>query len=131
MPEEALPIRGQADVEHVRRVARASALAAGATPEQAAEWMLVASELATNLLRHAASGGSISCSAVEEPRRALVIQCHDAGPGIASVSAAMTEGFTTAGGLGGGLSTIKRFSDDLKIESSTNGTEITVQKWLS
>ena len=131
MTEDWLPIRGQVDVEHIRRVAHQSATAFGSTGDQAAEWTLVASELATNLLRHTPAGGSIRCYAVEQPRRALIIQCDDAGPGIGNVTDAMVEGFTTAHGLGGGLSTIERFSDDLQIETSGSGTQITVTKWLS
>jgi len=127
---EWLSISSQSDVEQVRRVARETALAAGLNAEIAAEWTLVASELATNLLRHTPLGGSMKCLIADEPRSALIIYCQDAGPGIASVSAAMVEGFTTASGLGGGLATVQRFSDDLQIDTSPEGTLITVKRWL-
>ena len=96
----------------------------------AAEWSLVATELATNLLRHATDGGSMATGIVEEPRRALVIRCRDTGPGITSVSDAMREGFTTGSGLGGGLPTVEHFSDSVEIDTSPTGTTIVVTRWL-
>ena len=130
MPVEWLSITTKADVERVRRIARETARAAGLDAERAAEWTLVASELATNLVRHTPLGGSMRCFLDKESRPALIIQCQDAGPGIASVTEAMVEGFTTASGLGGGLATVERFSDDLQIDTSPEGTLITVKRWL-
>ena len=123
-------INGQVDVERARREARDSARGAGLSSESTAEWTLVASELATNLLRHTPLGGTLRCYVEDEPRRSLVIQAGDEGPGIASVSDAMVEGYSTASGLGGGLPTVKRFSDDLQIETSPKGTLITVRRWF-
>jgi serine/threonine-protein kinase RsbT len=123
-------IRQRADVELFRRLTRDAAREAGLSDEHAAEWALVASELATNLLRHATDGGSMAITRVVEPRRALVIQCRDTGPGITSVSDAMREGFTTGSGLGGGLPTVERFSDSVEIDTSPTGTTIVVTRWL-
>jgi anti-sigma regulatory factor (Ser/Thr protein kinase) len=127
--ETRLEIRQQADVELARRRARASALEAGQNEQQAAEWSLVASELATNLVRHA-KGGTLEFATVRDERAALVIESADDGPGIPDVAQAMTDGFSTGGTLGGGLPAVRRLSDDVQIESSPSGTSIVVRRWL-
>jgi serine/threonine-protein kinase RsbT len=129
-PETRLPIRQQVDVELARRRARQSAIEAGLTIEQAAEWSLVASELATNLMRYA-RGGSLAIGIEREQRASLVIDSEDEGPGIANIAEAMTEGFSTGGSLGGGLTTVSHFSDDVRIDTSPSGTSILVRRWLS
>lgn len=58
----------------------------------------------------------------------------DRGPGIKDISLAMTEGYSTASnqvrelgfGAGMGLPNIRRCSDDMKIESSEDGTILTM-----
>jgi len=42
----------------------------------------------------------------------------DNGPGIAGIKTAMTDGYTTGGGLGLGLSDTKRLSNEFSIESA-------------
>ena len=125
-----ITVQSQSDVEEARRAAKQSARESYLDAERAEEWILVASELASNLLFHA-RGGELNFSTTEDPRRALVLECWDTGPGIADLTSAMRDGYSTRGGLGGGLSTIRDFSDDLSIESSEAGTRITVKKWLS
>jgi serine/threonine-protein kinase RsbT len=92
---------------------------------------LVASELATNLLRHTPHGGEISLARLEGTASALVLKSEDHGPGIADVAAALRDGFSTAHGLGGGLPTVRRFSDELEIETTPDGTSITVRRRLT
>ena len=54
----------------------------------------------------------------------------DEGPGIADIEMALTQGFTTGGGLGMGLPGAKRLMDEMVIESSPGlGTTVIVRKW--
>ncbi len=54
----------------------------------------------------------------------------DQGPGIADIAQALTDGYTSGGGLGLGLGGAKRLSDEFHIESSPgNGTRVTIVRW--
>ncbi|HEV7923613.1 MAG TPA: ATP-binding protein, partial [Thermoanaerobaculia bacterium] len=68
---------------------------------------LVATELATNLIKHA-GGGSIAFASDEEQPHMLSVISMDKGPGIANVTGAMRDGFSTAGSHGNGLGAIQR-----------------------
>jgi serine/threonine-protein kinase RsbT len=126
---ESLPIESQSNVETARRTVRRLADEAGLSEREIEEAVIVVSELATNLLRHAASG-VITVSAIREERRnGLFVESHDRGPGIPDVDLAMRDGYSSAGGIGGGLGAVQRLSDTCSISSGPDGTRITVRKW--
>ena len=51
--------------------------------------------------------------------------------GITDVDEALTEGFSTSGGMGMGLPGTRRLVDDMSIESDPGkGTVVKVRKWL-
>jgi serine/threonine-protein kinase RsbT len=89
-----------------------------------------ASELARNTLVYG-GGGSVEVTIVDNGRRKGVqIVFADSGPGIADLDLAMTDGYTSGGGLGLGLSGSRRLVDEFQIETSAEtGTRITVTKW--
>jgi serine/threonine-protein kinase RsbT len=70
-------------------------------------------------------------SRVENGRRpGIRIVFADQGPGIADLDLAFTDGYTTGGGLGLGLSGARRLVDEFDIETAPGqGTSITVTKW--
>ena len=73
------------------------------------------SEIARNTIVH---GGGGEMSIYLEPRRKiLTIVCWDKGPGIADLDLAMTEGYTSGGGLGRGLSGAKRLASNFEIRT--------------
>lgn len=78
---------------------------------------IVASEIAKNLARHA-KDGTVVVQAIrqrDEPR--LEFLAWDRGPGIENISAAMVDGYSTAGSLGHGMGAISRLSNELSIDS--------------
>lgn len=87
-------------------------------------------EAEINMIIHS-YGGKMK---VEMDETNIVITCADTGPGIPDVSLAMTEGYSTARqtvremgfGAGMGLPNINRNSDNMKIETSPEGTTITM-----
>ncbi|MFL5760067.1 MAG: ATP-binding protein [Thermomicrobiales bacterium] len=124
-------IDGQADVERARREVRRLALALGFGRDPAEEVTIAASELATNLLKYAV-GGRIGVAPISGPRgTGILIESKDDGPGIGDVSAALLDGQSTGGGLGGGLPGVRRLMDEVEIESNQSGTRITARKWLT
>ena len=88
-------------------------------------------EAEINMVIHA-GGGSAD---VEVSPEKIVLVLKDTGPGIADINLAMSEGYSTAPdnirslgfGAGMGLPNIKRYSDELKIDSELGkGTTLTI-----
>ncbi|HEX7809679.1 MAG TPA: SpoIIE family protein phosphatase [Thermoanaerobaculia bacterium] len=95
------------EVAASRRIATQRAESMGLSATAAGKAALVATELATNLIKHG-SGGSILFGAVDEPRNALIIGAFDRGRGISNIPRAMEDGYSTAGSPGTGLGAIMR-----------------------
>ncbi|HET8629507.1 MAG TPA: ATP-binding protein [Thermomicrobiales bacterium] len=125
--ETRLAVRGQADVERARREARALAGALGFPTVATEELVLAVSELATNLVRHARDG-ALTLRALSS-LAGVEVESRDAGPGIADVAAALRDGYSTAGGLGGGLGGVRRLMDDFEVATGPAGTRIVARKW--
>jgi serine/threonine-protein kinase RsbT len=118
------------DVDRSRRAARALATTLRFPAESIEGIVLAVSELATNLVRYAHEG-SIRLGPVEGPRGwGLQIESRDTGPGIADITLALQDGFSTGGGLGRGLPAVRRLMDDFVIDSLPSGTTIVAQRWL-
>lgn len=63
-------------------------------------------------------------------RPGLRLVFTDEGPGIPDIDQALTEGWSTAGGLGLGLSGSRRLVDEFDLVSAPGeGTRVTVTKW--
>ena len=64
------------------------------------------------------------------PRPGLRVVARDTGPGIADVSRAMTDGYSTYHGLGLGLPGARRLMDEFEVATERGrGTTITMTKW--
>jgi len=123
-------IVAEVDVERIRREARALATYAGFGRPDAEAILLAVSELATNLVRYA-PGGELVVSIVSEANGlGILIQSSDPGPGIADVELALRDGYSTSGGLGSGLPSVRRLMDDFTIVTGPSGTSIETHKWL-
>lgn len=90
------------------------------------------SELASNLFFHANQGGVISLTGIKKEKRVgIEVVSEDDGPGIEDVPLAMRDGYTTRGGLGGGLPSVRRLMDEFEITSKPGvGTRIVARKWM-
>lgn len=97
-----------------------------------AEVLTIISELGYNLFFHTESGGKICVEHLfKYNRRGIMIESTDSGPGIKNIDLCMQDGFSTNGGLGGGLPGIKRLSDEFYIESYMGGTRVKCVKWFN
>jgi len=104
-----IPVTGLDQVGQARRAAHHAAAAAGLMAETAGVVALIATELATNLARHAQQGALMIRSMDTDDRRVGVeLVAVDKGPGIRDIGRAMRDGFSTAGSAGKGLSAITR-----------------------
>ena len=60
----------------------------------------------------------------------LRIAFCDKGPGIPDVQLALTDGYTSGGGLGHGLGGARRLVDDFDIRTAVGqGTTVTIARW--
>ena len=89
------------------------------------------SEVARNILIYAKHGEIILRQVKEGQRNGILIIAQDNGPGIADVSLAMQDGYSTRKGLGLGLPGTKRLMDEFEIYSEIEiGTTVKIKKWL-
>lgn len=90
------------------------------------------SELVRNMLRYA-NGGDVLIEIVSRGRDTGVrLTFKDEGPGIADISQAMKDGFSTGKSLGLGLPGTKRLVNEFDIKSEPGkGTKITIIKWAN
>ncbi|GAB3153096.1 anti-sigma regulatory factor [Microbispora hainanensis] len=125
-----LPIATNGDVVVVRQQTRTLAAEIGLSLVDQTKIVTAASELARNALVHA-GGGRVVIEVLEGGRRpGLRLVFTDEGPGIPDIEQALTEGWSTAGGLGLGLSGSRRLVDEFDLVSAPGeGTSVTVTKW--
>jgi anti-sigma regulatory factor (Ser/Thr protein kinase) len=93
------------------------------------EIALVATELATNLVKHGRGGHILVQSLPRNGHSGLGIMSVDKGPGIADVTKALAGGYSTAGTMGGGLGAIQRVPDLFDFYSSGSGTVVCAEFW--
>ncbi|TDC96036.1 SpoIIE family protein phosphatase [Actinomadura sp. 7K507] len=89
----------------------------GFAGERLGQVQLVASESATNLVKHAEKGELLVRIVRRGRTAALEIVCLDHGPGIADVSRSRLGGYSTSGTLGLGLGAIERLADQSGLHS--------------
>ncbi|BFO17678.1 hypothetical protein SHKM778_40660 [Streptomyces sp. KM77-8] len=118
-----VPVQDSTRVRDVRVAAEEAAAEAGLDDRRTAAAALVATELATNLLKYA-QAGEVIVEVVDppvlregRPDRVVQITALDHGPGIADVAGALRDGFTTTRSLGAGLGTCRRIADDFGLHS--------------
>ena len=127
---ETLPVREASDILLVRQVVRECATALGFSVLDRTKLLTAASELARNTLIHGGGGTMRLETFVENDRRGLRLTFEDKGPGIADLEQAMTNGFTTKGGMGLGLGGSKRLVDEFEVVSRVGeGTRVTATRW--
>jgi anti-sigma regulatory factor (Ser/Thr protein kinase) len=101
-----IPVREEGEVGTARRRAVQMASNAGLDEVKAGNVAIIASEAATNLVKHG-SGGEVL---LRELVCALEIVAIDKGKGMRDVSACLADGFSSAGTAGNGLGAIRRLS---------------------
>ncbi|WP_037677421.1 anti-sigma regulatory factor [Streptomyces griseus] len=125
-----LPIGSDADLAWVRQEVRQAAAELGFSLVQQTKLVTAASELARNTLVHG-GGGQVDITPLRHgPRRGLRLSFTDDGPGIRDLDLAMTDGYTSGGGLGLGLSGAKRLVQEFAVDTEPGrGTTVTVVAW--
>ncbi|HLM65219.1 MAG TPA: ATP-binding SpoIIE family protein phosphatase [Acidimicrobiales bacterium] len=117
-------------VGRARRAAMGLASRLGFDEDRSGEVGLAATELATNLHRHAAAG-SVALRVRRSSRQAAVeLVVTDAGPGIDDLDAVMADGHSSAGTLGVGLGVVRRLATSYDAHSVPGrGTVVVATFW--
>ncbi|MFF3203532.1 anti-sigma regulatory factor [Streptomyces sp. NPDC002962] len=130
--EARLPIRSDLDLVWVRQHVRQAAAALGFGLVDQTKLVTAASELARNTLVYG-GGGEMAAEHVCDGRTdGLRLMFRDQGPGIADPERALSDGYTSGGGLGLGLGGARRLVHDFSLDSTPGvGTTVTVTSWAA
>lgn len=125
-----LPLRTDEHVVALRRTVREMALAIKLSLVDQTKLVTAASELARNTIKYGGGGEAHVLERDDGLRRGVQLLFADDGPGIADTELALTDGYTTGGGLGLGLSGARRLVDEFALDSRPGeGTVVSILKW--
>jgi len=125
-----LPLKTDEDVVRLRKSVRDNLIALGFSLIEQTKMVTAASELARNTLKYGGGGEAQLILLSDFDRRGLKLNFVDQGPGIADIELALTDGYTSGGGLGLGLSGAKKLADEFELNSQPgHGTTVTIIKW--
>lgn len=127
---ESLPIRAPEDIVAVRQAVRRESVALGFGLVDQTKFVTAASELARNTLDHGGGGGCRIELIRNGIKNGIRLVFEDEGPGISNIELALTDGYTSANGMGLGLSGAKRLSHEFEIDSEPGkGTKVAITRW--
>lgn len=123
-------IRQEQHVVLARQTARKVATECGMRLIDQTKLVTAVSELARNTMVYG-GGGDMEWQVLEDAGRVgLRLKFSDNGPGIPDIRLAMTDGWTSGGGLGLGLSGAKRLVEEFELDTAPGeGTRITITRW--
>lgn len=124
-------VEEQSQIADGRRVARQMAQNLGFDENVTERIAIVATELCTNLLKHA-GGGEILVQTAEEDGTAapgLEILALDKGPGIGNLDQALRDGYSTGGTPGHGLGAIVRLATASDFYSEPGRGAAVLARW--
>jgi signal transduction histidine kinase len=119
----------EGDIIAARQRAREIAALLGFEAQDQTRIATAVSEIARNAATYG-GGGRVEFQAVMAPRPGLSVVVRDSGPGIDAVDRVLDGRFSSATGMGVGLSGTRRLMDDFEVETSGSGTVVTFGKAL-
>lgn len=119
-----IPIRGEADMNHARMLARETCKLVALRGYQAQKVVTAVSELARNIARYAGSGRIRFC--VDTNTEHIIITAEDEGPGISNLDEILSGSYRSRTGLGRGLLGSRDLADHFDIRTSSSGTVVKI-----
>jgi serine/threonine-protein kinase RsbT len=125
-----LPLRNEHDIVLGRQTVRRLAQEQAFSLVDQTKLVTAASELARNALIYG-GGGFLKWEVLRDGMKSGVrLAFEDAGPGIANLDLALTDGWSSGTGLGLGLTGARRLVNEFDIQSTVgSGTRVTVTRW--
>ena len=125
-----LPLATDEHVVALRRTVRERAVEIELSLIDQTKLVTAASELARNTIKYGGGRQALVLTLSDGVRHGVQLVFGDDGPGIPDVAKALTDGYTTGGGLGLGLSGARRLVDEFAIDTRQGeGTVVSVVKW--
>lgn len=125
-----VPVRSEQDIVMSRQLVRKLTQQLKFSLVDQTKMITAASELSRNTLVYGGGGEMHWTIVVEGVRTGLRLAFEDKGPGIPDLDLALTDGWTSGGGLGMGLSGSKRLVNDFHIRTGPGeGTCVTITRW--
>ena len=130
LSETRVTIRQDTDIVLACQKGRRLAADQGLSDNEQVVVVIIISELAHNIIRYA-TPGEITLASIRRGNTCGVgVVARDMGPGISNVERALQGGYSTGGGLGQGLSGVRRLADEFEIASEAGkGTTVAIKKW--
>ena len=125
-----MPLRSEADIVASRQKVRALAQQLKFSLVDQTKMITAASELSRNTVVHG-GGGDMRWEVLDEGvRRGLRLHFEDTGPGIPDTKLALTDGWTSGGGMGLGLPGSKRLVHEFELHTVPGqGTRVSITRW--
>ncbi|QTA77954.1 Histidine kinase superfamily protein [Desulfonema limicola] len=126
MDKKSIPITDQSAIINARKIGRETAKQMGFGLADQTRLATAISEIARNAFQYAREAVCIILKHEDSHEKRITIIVEDKGPGIKDINKAMQDGYTTGKGLGAGLPGSKRLMHNFHIESSPEGTRVTM-----
>ena len=127
---DVMPVRSEHDIVLARQAVRKLSQELAFSLVDQTKMVTAASELARNTLVYGGGGEMRWEILLAGARKGLRLNFVDEGPGIPDLALAMTDGWTSGGGLGMGLTGAKRLVNDFEIDTAPGkGTRVTITRW--
>ncbi|HEX4006796.1 MAG TPA: SpoIIE family protein phosphatase [Acidobacteriaceae bacterium] len=124
---EWVPVTDLSSVGEARRTALMAAQRLGFDETRSGELALLATESSRNVLLHGGGGQIVFAGMREGAHPVARILAMDKGPGIANLARAMTDGYSTAGTMGGGMGAMQRMATTLEVFTGRTGTIVLLE----
>jgi len=117
-------------VAEVRRQVVALAGKLGFSETDSGKVAIVATEVATNLAKHAVEGEIVVRCVAAPSKTGIEILALDKGPGIMNIAQSLSDGYSTAGSPGTGMGAISRLATQFDLHSvPKKGTAVMARIW--
>ena len=125
-----LPLRSEEDIVASRQKVRMLTQQLKFSLVDQTKMITAASELSRNTVVHG-HGGEMRWELLDDGiRRGLRLHFEDQGPGIPDQKLALTDGWTSGGGMGLGLPGSKRLVQEFELKSTPGvGTRVSITRW--
>jgi serine/threonine-protein kinase RsbT len=125
-----IPLRSEEDIVASRQQVRQLTQKLKFSLVDQTKMITAASELSRNTVVHG-KGGAMRWELLDDGlRRGLRLVFEDQGPGIPDLKLALTDGWTSGGGMGLGLPGSKRLVQEFDVHSVPGeGTRVSITRW--
>jgi len=124
---ECVSVTDESSVGEVRRSAAMTAHRLDLDEIRAGELALLATEVSRNVLVHGGGGEVVLAGIRDGDGPVARILALDKGEGIGNVGRALSDGYSTAGTMGGGLGAMKRIATRFDIFTGKTGTVVLLE----